>query len=475
MCHSIKLIMKSFCDKYIQWLLPLFAIVLTTGCAVHSDEMNFLAQNEAEHTLVMYLLAENNLSTSIYNNALDAEEGMIGASPSTRLVIYLDSADETKLYEVRYLPYGEGGEHIRHCKTLKTYPRQTSTTAEVMKTVMEDVVKLAPSRTYGLVMSGHGTGWFPKPTSGIGYESQKVAPLMPQVFGGENVEYFFDLWRDKPETRAMGYDYALGEDGSWNRNEEESFISSQEIIEGLSPIHFNYIIFDACFMSSIEFLYDMRYSADYIVASPVEILAVGLPYTEIVGTLMKHTSNIRRLGDVVMDVYMRDNSFTSRKSLALTMIDCSKLDDLADAVAAIYSSIGAEDCVSLVEQRLQKAIWNGQELPYFEGIQTLDRMRPAGFHDFEDFVLALTDDKALEERFLAAFDDVVVWNCHTEDIFALGYSLDGMAYGRDNIEYKVGGKLSLCGISTYIPIREAPTTLSYYLQTPWAQKIYQAN
>lgn len=451
------------------------AVMLATGCAVHSDEMNFLAQNEAEHTLVMYLLAENNLSTSIYNNALDAEEGMIGASPSTRLVIYLDSADETKLYEVRYLPYGDGGEHIRHCKTLKTYPRQTSTTAEVMKMVMEDVVRLAPSRTYGLVMSGHGTGWFPKPTSGIGYESQKVAPLMPQVSGGENVEYFFDLWRDNPETRAMGYDYALGEDGSWNRNDEESFISSQEIIEGLSPIHFDYIIFDACFMSSIEFLYDMRNSADYIVASPVEILAVGLPYTEIVGTLMKHTSNIRRLGDVVMDVYMGDNSFTSRKSLALTMIDCSKLENLADAVAAIYSSTGAEDCLSLVEQRLQKAVWNGQELPYFEGIQTLDRMHPAGFHDFEDFVLALTDDQTLEERFLAALDDVVVWNCHTEDIFAQGYSLDGMAYGGDNIEYKVGGKLNLCGISTYIPIREAPTTLSYYLQTPWAQKIYQAD
>lgn len=451
------------------------AVMQATGCAVHSDEMNFLAQNEAEHTLVMYLLAENNLSTSIYNNALDAEEGMIGASPSTRLVIYLDSADETKLYEVRYLPYGDGGEHIRHCKTLKIYPRQTSTTAEVMKTVMEDVVRLAPSRTYGLVMSGHGTGWFPKPTSGIGYESQKVAPLMPQVSGGENVEYFFDLWRDNPETRAMGYDYALGEDGSWNRNDEESFISSQEIIEGLSPIHFDYIIFDACFMSSIEFLYDMRNSADYIVASPVEILAVGLPYTEIVGTLMKHTSNIRRLGDVVMDVYMGDNSFTSRKSLALTMIDCSKLENLADAVAAIYSSTGAEDCLSLVEQRLQKAVWNGQELPYFEGIQTLDRMHPAGFHDFEDFVLALTDDLTLEERLLAALDDVVVWNCHTEDIFAQGYSLDGMAYGGDNIEYKVGGKLNLCGISTYIPIREAPTTLSYYLQTPWAQKIYQAD
>ena len=137
----------------------LYSIVLSAvmllalgGCVadVEVESVDVLGHGEVEHTLVMYLLADNNLSTAIYKNALDAEEGMIGASPATRLVIYLDTTEDSKLYEIRYLPYGDGGEHIRTCKILKTYPRQTSTTPEVMKMVMEDVRRLvppAPART----------------------------------------------------------------------------------------------------------------------------------------------------------------------------------------------------------------------------------------------------------------------------------------------------------------------------------------
>lgn len=449
-------------------LLAVLVSLVVGGCTGDWRESVPLNDGEVEHTLVMYLLAENNLSAFIQKNAREAEEGMVGASPATRLVIYLDSYDETKLYEVRYLPYGGGKEHIRYSKILKTYPRQASTTPEVMKSVMEDIKTLAPSRTYGLVLSGHGTGWYPKPQTGVSYDKQQVAPMG----GGGSAEYYYDWWRESPETRAMGYDYALDENERWTSNGEASYISSAEIVEGLSPIHFDYILFDACFMSSVEFLYDMRHSADYIIASPVEILDVGMPYTEIVPLLMKHTGNLNRLGDVVMDVYMRDNAFTSRKSLALTMIDCSKLEPLADAVAEIYQSTEAEGCLSLVESRLQYAEYEGEKLPYWEGVQPLDRMRPAGFNDFEDYVTQLTDSEELKQQFQRALDDVVVWNCHTKEVYSYGYDLSGMSFGADYIDYKVGGALDLCGISTYIPIRKAPETLSYYLQTEWAKKIY---
>lgn len=460
--------MKSTLSHIHALLLALLVPLFVGGCAGDWQESVALNDGEVEHTLVMYLLAENNLSSFIQKNARDAEEGMVGASPATRLVIYLDSYDETKLYEVRYLPYGGGEEHIRYSKVLKTYPRQTSTSPEVMKSVMEDIKTLAPSRTYGLVLSGHGTGWYPKPTADVSYDKQKVAPMS----GEGSAEYYYDWWREMPETRAMGYDYTLNENERWSSTEESSYISSAEIVEGLSPIHFDYILFDACFMSSVEFLYDMRHSADYIIASPVEILDVGMPYTEIVPLLMKHTNNLGRLGDAVMNVYMRDNEFTSRKSLALTMVDCSKLEPLADVVAEIYRATESEDCLSLVESRLQYAEYEGGELPYWEGVQPLDRMRPAGFNDFEDYVTLWTDSEELKQLFQRALDDVVVWNCHTEEVYSYGYDLRGISFGADYIEYKVGGALDLCGINTYIPLRKAPITLSYYLQTAWAKKIY---
>jgi hypothetical protein len=376
---------------------------------------------------------------------------MKGALPSTRLVVYLDKASETKLYEIRYLPYGSN-EHIRYCKELKTYPTQTSTTPEVMREVMEDIKELAPSRSYGLVMAGHGSGWFPKPSSGTSYNDQKVAPQ-------GKPEYYFHHTIENPETRSMGYDYVVDESGN-AVIKPESYISTEEIVEGLSPIHFDYIIFDACFMSSVEFLYDMRNSADYIVASPVEILACGLPYKEVVANLATARHDISQIADIVLDVYMRDDNFSREKSLALATIDCSKLEALADVMAEVYASTGGGDCVQVIEDSVDK-----------ENVQVLDRMSPAAFYDLEDFVFELTDDATLQAKFRLAMDELLVSAVHTNTIFSLGYDEWGYL-DYDRITGKDGAPLSLCGLSTYIPHSAAPITNNLYQQTSWARKVY---
>ena len=428
---------------------------LLMGCqSVVQGPVEVLNRGEVEHTLVMYLIANNNLETSIYRNALDAEAGMVGALPSTRLVIYLDKRTETTLYEVRYLPYGSGGEYIRYCKELKSYPHQISTTPIVMRSVLEDVKVLAPSKSYGLVLSGHGSGWFPKPSSGTSYDQQKVAP----AWGG--VEYQFNYERFVDETRAMGYDLVEQPDGGFVRT-DESFISSSEIVEGLSPIHFDYIIFDACFMSSIEFLYDLRGSADYVIASPVEILGVGLPYREIVGNLMSRNHDLTALCDLILDVYMRDNNFTTTKSLALALLDCSRLEEFSDVVAEIYNKVSDGNYRTTIADRVD-----------MNNVQVLDRMSPAAFHDLDDYVLELAGEGELRDKFLAALDRLVVKKVHTEEIYSYGDSLDGWTTGYDFIEQKVGGRLDLSGINTYVPYRDVPVTLEHYFQTAWAKKIY---
>ena len=435
-------------------LLLLLGVGCTSGKS-SEESVEMLADGEVEHTLVMYLIANNNLEASLYRNLLDAEEGMKGALPSTRLVVYLDNRNETTLYEIRYRTYGSG-EHVRYCRELKKYPEQVSTTPEVMRGVLEDVKRLAPSKSYGLVLSGHGTGWFPKPSSGTSYDKQKVAPM--GQWGG--VEHTFNFERYVPETRAMGYDLVMQPDGSYERT-DESFISASEIVEGLAPIHFDYIIFDACFMSSVEFLYDLRNSADYVVASPVEILGVGLPYVEIVRTLMSVQYDVRNVPEIVLNVYLRDNYFTATKSLALAVIDCSELEALAEAVADVYASVRVGDYKATIRERVD-----------MERVQVLDRMHPAAFYDLEDYVCELAGEGALKEKFLTALGRAVAVVHHTEDIYSLGYSDDGFSMGYDNIENKVDGVLELCGINTYIPCYNYPTTLSHYFQTSWAKKIY---
>ena len=436
--------------------------MLSVGCSVGEVQLvEQLSYNEAEHTLIMYLIADNNLASSIYQNAIDAEKGMVGALPQARLVVYLDNANETTLYEISYRSYGSG-EHVRQCKKLNEYPQQTSTTPKVMKSVLEDIKRLAPSRSYGLVMASHGSGWFPEPGSGTSYNEQKVAPLNPAVSGSSGVEYDFGALMQGGATRYMGWDYVRNESGGFQQT-DESFISTAEVAEGLSPIHFDYIIFDACFMASVEFLYEVKDCADYIIASPVEILSCGLPYEAIVGNLMSKDHNLADICDIVMDVYMRDNDFSFIKSLAIALIDCSELEALARSVAKIYRRESVGDLVTTVEQKVD-----------LERVQVLDRMKPAAFYDLEDYVCELTDDEQLLTQFREALAKAVITATNTEEINSLGYTPDGMSFGYDNIEMKVGGKLQLCGLSCYVPRRSAPVTLEYYTQTKWAQNVYFA-
>lgn len=443
-----------------------FAVVMvatvSVGCGAYEEVDNVLEDGVVEHTLVMYLNANNNLSGYITNNALDAEKGMMGGLPSTRLVIYLDKLNSTTLYEVRYLPYGDT--YIKQSKVLKEYPDQVSTTPAVMKSVLEDVRELVPSKSYGLVFAGHGSGWFPKPGSGIAYNNQKSVGMewgggstQQSATIGDEYDFVWDM--AQPQTRAMGYDGSSSSD--------VCFTSTEEFVEGVSPIRFDYIIFDACFMSSIEFLYDLRHVTDYVIASPVEIMGAGLPYEHIVPMLLGPSQNLAGVCAKIVDVYRNDKVFAPTESAAIALVDCSKLEALAESVEAICGR-AAEQIAG--DERLIDAMFARLNM---DNIQVLDRMRPAGFYDMVDFVDEICDDEQLWGDFVKAFDNAVVYAEHTNEINSVGYSPDGTFFGYDWIEHE--GDLELCGVSCYVPRPTAPMTKSYYEKTSWARKVYGLN
>ncbi len=437
------------------------AIVL--GGCVPSEQSEVLDSGMVEHTLVMYLNANNNLASHIINNAYDAENGMEGAMPSTRLVVYLDKYASTTLYEVSYLQYGAGN-YVKHSRILKEYPEQISTTPEVMRGVFEDIKALVPSKSYGLVHAGHGSGWFPKPDSGTAYNNQKNKPLgptdAPQMSLTVGDEYNFGFFAaEEPLTRAMGYDGA-------NAN----FTSTAEFVEGVSPIKFDYIIFDACFMASVEFLYELRNVTDYVVASPVEVMGPGFPYEEIIPLLMAPQHDLKAVCEKIIEVYRTDRSFSTTESAAVTLVDCSKLDALAESIAAVWNGVNEQKPTS--ESGVAEAIATCVDE---KRVQVLDRMKPAGFYDLKDFVEQLVGEAntAEAEAFRTALADAVIFADNTDEITSLGYSADEYSYGYSTIEPKEGAEsVRLCGLSCYLPRVVAPVTMGWYFQTEWARSVY---
>ncbi|MBR2425049.1 MAG: hypothetical protein IKD05_02845 [Tidjanibacter sp.] len=452
----------------IKSLLSVWVLVLAlVGCS--SEKVDVLDLGVADHTLVMYLNANNNLAGAILNNANDAEKGMQGVLPSTKLVIYLDKNDGTSsLYEVKYLQYGTAN-YIKHTTLLKEYPEQVSTSAVVMRRVFEDVKRLVPSKSYGLVLAGHGSGWFPEPDSGISYDNQRSAgsegawaQMSPEVVSGTIAdEYDFGfLTTETPLTRAMGYDGPLG------TKDPEHYISTSELILGMSSIKFDYIIFDACFMASVEFLYELRNVTDYVIASPVEVMGPGMPYEELMPLLMAPEHDLRAVCEKIMEVYRNDRQFSSYASSAISLIDCSKLEALTESVAAVWQKVavgGVDEYADVVEIINQKM--------HVLEIQVLDRMQPSGFYDFRDYVeqlAAIGGEEVALDDFYAALEDVLVYSDHTDELYSNG----GM-YGWGKIPVKAGNeKMNLCGLNCYLPRATAPITASWYFKTPWARSVY---
>ena len=88
--------------------------------------------------------------------------------------------------------------------------------------------------------------------------------------------------------------------------------------------------FDACFMSSIEVLYELKHSFDYIIASPTEILATGFPYKEILPELLNDKPNYERIAGKYIEQYNDKRGI--QKSASITVVKTSALNSFSEAL-----------------------------------------------------------------------------------------------------------------------------------------------
>lgn len=76
-------------------------------------------------------------------------------------------------------------------------------------------------------------------------------------------------------------------------------------------IRFEYILFDDCFMSSIEVAYDLRKITRHLIASPCEVMAYGYPYDLVMPYLFTDGGHGIRPGTAYAGVSTNSTSNTS--------------------------------------------------------------------------------------------------------------------------------------------------------------------
>lgn len=392
--------------SYKALLLALAALVMHFAVACNNDEPTPVPEPEPpveqqpqpltqSHTLTIFMQGNNGLAEFMDSNLqriiasyYDLPEG------DFRIFVFYDRGNYTRLTEL-YLNDGMAKQRL-----VEEYDTSLSTVdKEFVRGVLAQVKSEAPADSYGLILSSHGGGWVPSAL----YD-----------------EYLFksDSRSEAPQAQPLFY-----------AQDDYDCMEIPDLVDALSDTHYDYIIFDACFMANVEALYDLRNSADYIVASAAEVLGAGFPYETMIPMLFEYDDHSL---EAICERYME---YYKNSSGTVSLVDCEQLEPLAEAMCAVMAEIGEVDV---------------------DAIQAYDAFDYHLYYDLLHYVeLGVENSSAFEK----ALGRAVLYAGHTDTILTSTGDVDSFELSRS------------CGLSCYVSQSACPATEAAWRQTAWAKAI----
>ena len=336
------------------WLIGL----LVSSCSreEHQEPWREPIPEKADQTIMIYLTGTD--LSSYYNANIRAAMSVIDRDRlhNSRLLVFLEpKRDQGAVLELFYSPQQE------RCvaDTLQRWTQSGFSSMEsgTVTRILSYMAQQAPANRYGLIIGSHGFGWVPEGVSTYNTtaSAKHVDPKIAQLPAGPLPTRWVGDPGRRSETAELG-----------------------AAIAG-SGVHFDYLIFDACFMSSIEALYDLRGCADNILASPTEIMAPGFPYDRILPSLLTGQGagyDLEAVCRTYCDYYAQEYTVPSA-CIAQTV--CSKLESLAAIVKQIEQARTHD--------------------PDVTALQSYEGFRSHFFFDLGDYVHAICDDQTLLDQF----------------------------------------------------------------------------
>lgn len=364
-------------------------------------------------TVLSYFIANNNLDDFMVQNVCIMYDGLAVMTEPATLLIYWDGQtavgkNKSKHLILKYETDGKGKingkkalettsswkEVFDEAVILKEYPEQLSTDKEVMATVLQDMAKFSPTQNLGLIVGSHGSSWY-------------------------NTIY----------TRALGYD------GSTSNS-----INLPDMVEAMETLEkpFDFILFDACYMGTMEVAYEFRHVADYQISSVMEVPAYGFPYDYFLGDLYKGTvEGYKNVCQSFVDYYksVYDEGKTAWGTIAL--IDSKEVEGMTQAVR--QQIVAHKDTLaSYVPKRIQEY---GRQAG--QGIA----------HDLEHFVKDLNGGE-VPAAFAEQLEKTVLYKGCLEEARYTPYN-----YDVDATNY--------CGLGIYIPQSNKSKWNPYFKTLDW--------
>lgn len=359
-------ITENVMKKFLKGLLPFTFIILVS--ILSSCEKIGIGE-EYNRVVLLYLAANNNLSGYAEDNIDALKEGYLpGEKDLDIMLVYKHlSGSNPELIRLYRDAAGKAVEDV-----VAVYEDQNSATPAVLKGVLNKMKSIFPADDYGLILWSHATGWLPE-----GYYSQTKTPGV----------FFEDPYADIVKT--------FGED----RGTEMEVTELRDAI----PYEFEFIIFDCCFMGGIETAYELRNKAEYIVASPTEILATGFPYDKVIRPMFEYEADLSEVCNIFYNHYKAQGTSapTIYNSATIALYDTDHLEELASVCRQIFE--GNRDKIAALDRYSVQ--------PYY-------RFNKDYFFDLEHFVSKIATPLQLT-NFREKLSDVVISKWSTPEFLGI--------------------------------------------------------
>lgn len=296
-------------------LFLLLSVFVFTACSDEIPEESLPVKSG--RTVLAYLISNNrsiSLDEYLKRNLVDMYSGLAHSKDSCTLLVYYrpynngaDGLEEPSLLQFS----SDGKGNINNQRSLQgaeltpagviskaycsPYPDENhnATDPKTMARVLGDMIKLCPSTQYGLIFGSHGTSWMPGNTvsgrsfgddAGYNINIPEMADVLENVFGGKQLDF---------------------------------------------------ILFDACMMATAEVCYEFKDVTDYLIGAVVETHVYGHPYDIVLPKLYEKDVPYNEVCEEYIKYSKELNAWGT-----CAVVDCSKMDDLAEWVGAnleVYS------------------------------------------------------------------------------------------------------------------------------------------
>lgn len=311
--------------------------------------------------------------------------------------------------------------------TLRHYSDRPFTSRQWLTSLFSEVMTLAPASRYGMVVGCHGLAWVP-------VQGQRNA--RKRLGSQERIDEEDNLYKEERlDKEGLYKEERIDKEGEPNDlmhfevqgpvttrfiggTYPETQIETTDLADAMADagFHTEYILFDACYMSSVEVAYELKDVTHYLIASPTEVLSYGFPYI----TMGKHllgTPNYKGIADSFISFY--SSYYLPYGTVAVT--DCTQLDALA-AIAQQINAAAEEPTNAASAKQINAAAegklnttTSGKSAP--NGVQIMDGYSPTLFYDLGHLMSLKNAGTVLTAAFAEQLDKTVPYKGHTDQYF----------------------------------------------------------